>query len=126
MIRKHTPATTGHSQASRDIARQSTGSFRTRVRLAIELLLNDQTNQRAFDNCFEMHDGTAVVLAIAREAQQNPLLASRIERFSSIEPDLPWLAFAAHFAHIRDLDAFAAHCRQSAQKISPYQLRLGL
>ncbi len=110
MIRKHKSVTAGHPHASRDIAKESTGSFASRVRLAIDLLLSDQTNQRAFDNCFEMGDGTAVVLAISREAQHNPLLASRIERFKSSEPDLPWLAFADHFAHIHNLERFAANC----------------
>lgn len=100
MIKRRKPASPGHSPASRDITRLSIGSFAPRVRLAIDLLRSDETDQRTFDNCFEMGDGIAVGLAISREAQHNPLLARRIEPYISFETDLPWSAFAPHFAHI--------------------------
>jgi hypothetical protein len=45
------------------------GGFRARVAYAIRAIASGQTDGRDFDNCFEMHDGDAVVTAIMREAE---------------------------------------------------------
>lgn len=118
MIRKRQPGTAGRRSANHVTVNSSRGSFAERVRLAIDLLLRDETNQRAFDDCFEMYDGTAVVLAISREAQHNPLLASRIERFRSSEPDLPWLPILSTSAIWNSLPLTVARAEGGFRRIN--------
>ena len=50
--------------------------YRARVRRAASLLKAGKTDSRELDNCFEMHDGTLVVVALVRQAQTDPELAA--------------------------------------------------
>lgn len=48
-------------------APNSRGGFRARVAYAVRAIARGGEDSRAFDSCFEMYDGAAVVCAIMRE-----------------------------------------------------------
>lgn len=50
-------------------------AFSTRVSYARRCILNGHKGGRAFDTCFEMCDGDAVVTALVRKADHDPRLA---------------------------------------------------
>lgn len=87
------------------MTRNTTTSFPARVRYAIQGILRAE-DSRAFDDCFEMHDGAYVVAAIMREAETDPALRRMIHHmfrnFDRYE-DVPWHKTAAELAHVSDL-----------------------
>lgn len=57
----------------------SLGTFNDRVNYAARVISAGAKNTtRNFDNCFEMHDGDAVVSALFRRAQKNSKLAAML------------------------------------------------
>lgn len=79
---------------------------------------------RAFDTCFEMWDGDAVVTALVRKAQHDPDLKRAIARgWSATAPELPpgWLETAAKYADVTDrgLGKVAAKIRAEREKQYP-------
>ena len=56
-------------------------NFAGRVNHAVRVMLAGQRTNRTFDTCFEMYDGAAVAVAIARRAEKNPRLQAAIPRY---------------------------------------------
>jgi hypothetical protein len=56
-------------------------NFAGRVNHACAVMLAGRSANRAFDTCFEMYDGAAVVLAIHRRAQGNAELRAALPRY---------------------------------------------
>lgn len=54
--------------------------FIGRVNYAEHCFLTHTTNSRAFDDCFEQWDGSAVVTALVRRAKTNPVLFAAIAK----------------------------------------------
>lgn len=80
--------------------------FEARVRLAAHCLRSGQgVGSRAYDNCFEMYDGAAVVATLDRLARADPALREGIEReHSNAEAQRQWRATADSLAHVPDID----------------------
>ena len=75
---------------------------------------------RAFDTCFEMWDGDAVVTALVRRCETDPALKAAIARgWRTTAPELPtqWLETAARYADVptKDLGKIAAQLRAKAK-----------
>jgi hypothetical protein len=74
-------------------------AFGHRVNYAAQCFMRN-THSRAFDTCFEMNDGAAVVTALVRRAQNNPKLHAAIaSQWSGVFPT-EWLETAAKHAAI--------------------------
>ena len=74
-------------------------AFSHRVNYAAQCFMRG-THSRAFDTCFEMNDGDAVVTALVRRAQNNPRLHAAIApQWSGVFPT-EWLETAAQHAAI--------------------------
>lgn len=86
--------------------------FSYRVRFALRAILEHRTrDSRAFDRCFEMYDGAAVVCALMRRAEADSTLAREIRNIFSNFPKpepTPWHITAAKHANEADLSAFSA------------------
>ena len=61
-------------------------AFDERVRYAKECLVTGQTDSRKFVTCFEMLDGDLVMLRLLQDAENDELLAARLQRY-----DIAWL-----------------------------------
>lgn len=70
-----------------DYARIQTASLgrsnKTRVAIAIRLMLDGHTDCRAFDNCFEMGDADKVIAGLVAYGLQNYALRDKIRRLWS-------------------------------------------
>lgn len=81
-------------------------SFRGRVQYAIRALkrLGQCEDSRAFDTCFEMHDGAMVVTAILRASAADPELAEAIGNETRRSPEMmkKWRAEFERYAHLSD------------------------
>ena len=89
---------------SAHITARAPASFAGRVAYAIEGIKRRE-DSRAFDSCFEMHDGDFVVTAIMRRAQTDPELQAGIIRLFINATDLesvPWNRAATALAHLSD------------------------
>lgn len=87
-------------------------SYQARVNYAAQCFLRG-TKSRAFDSCFEMYDGDAVVVALVRRASKNEKLHAAIARdWGGTFPAL-WLDTARKYEDIptRQLAALAAQIR---------------
>lgn len=62
------------------LLKRSYGSQRQRIAVAKQLILDGHTDCRAYDNCFEMNDGDAVVSAIIGYALQNQPFREQLAR----------------------------------------------
>lgn len=89
--------------------------FSGRVNYAAAVISNNRATSRAFDSCFENHDGDEVAAILVRRAEKNPRLAANIWRYLSRETvmaaaerltHIPTRQMAAHAAETR------ARCRQ--------------
>lgn len=92
-------------------------AFRARVDYASFAFLEDRTDSRAFDTCFEMWDGDAVVTALVRRAAVVPSLHDAIaKRWAEGFPQ-SWRDTAAKYEHVPDehLPALAAEIRERAR-----------
>jgi len=76
-------------------------AFKKRVRLAEQCYLNG-VHDRKLDNCFEMHDGEMVVVALMRRAHQNPALMAAIRADFASTSDQDW-SWARHMVKHRAL-----------------------
>lgn len=56
-------------------------NFAGRVNYAAAVIANGRSTSRAFDNCFENHDGDEVAAALVRRAHRNPRLAENLWRY---------------------------------------------
>lgn len=84
--------------------------FAGRVNYAAAVISNGRSTSRAFDNCFENHDGDEVCAVLVRRAENNPRLAANIWRYLSRDSvmaaaerlkDVPTRQMAAHAAETR-------------------------
>lgn len=93
--------------------------FPARVRLAAECIrTGDGIDSRAFDNCFEMYDGSVVVAALEHMAQRDPALRRGIDReWKSAEGKACWQRAVAKYANVPEtrLHIAAAQVRAAAQ-----------
>lgn len=89
-------------------------NFRGRVAYAAKVIASGRSPTRAFDNCFENHDGDEVSAAIIRRASRNPKIARNLDRYIN---RVLAEACAARLAHIptRKLAAAARESRAQAQ-----------
>lgn len=56
-------------------------NFAGRVAYAAKIIAYGGSPSRAFDNCFENHDGDEVATVIVRRARRNPKIASNLHRY---------------------------------------------
>lgn len=56
-------------------------NFAGRVDYAAQVISAGRHTSRAFDNCFENHDGDEVCAALIRRAERNPRLAANLWRY---------------------------------------------
>jgi len=92
------------------------GSYQARVNYAALCIMRG-TRSRAFDSCFEMFDGDAVVTALVRRASKNPKLHDAIARdWGGVFPAL-WEDTARKYeaTPTRQLAALAAQLRAEGQ-----------
>jgi len=92
------------------------GSYQARVNYAALCIMRG-TRSRAFDSCFEMYDGDAVVTALVRRADKNPKLYDAIARdWGGLFPAL-WKDTASKYeaTPTRQLAALAAQLRADGQ-----------
>lgn len=89
--------------------------FSGRVNYAAAVISNNRATSRAFDSCFENHDGDEVATILVRRAEKNPRLAANLWRYlarDSVMPaverlkDVSTRQMAAHAAETR------ARCRR--------------
>lgn len=86
-------------------------AYRNRVQYAHQALLRKE-DSRKFDNCFEMHDGAFVVVALMRRAETDPELRAAIcAEFGRPWPQVPWHKTVEANRHLSNasLAAAAAH-----------------
>lgn len=88
-----------------------TDDFAGRVNYAAAVISAGRRTSRAFDSCFENHDGDEVVAILLRRAEKNPRLAANIWRYLAKETalgaaerlkDIPTREMAAHAAETRE------------------------
>lgn len=78
-------------------------SFPARVRYAAWAIMAEKGNDRNFDTCFEMYDGTAVVVALVRVAQRVDGFRDKLSNQNlTAEGWQKWQDIAAKFAHLSD------------------------
>lgn len=94
--------------------------FAARVKLAATCLLsNSGIGSRGYDNCFEMGDGDAVVVALDRMADDDWLLRDAINREWSSEAGREgWNSCCARYRHIPTdrLDRLAMEIRARSDR----------
>lgn len=93
-------------------------AFKARVDYATFCFLLDDIDSRAFDTCFEMWDGDAVVTALVRRAAFHPPLHCAIAKhWWGGEFPQSWRDTAAKYAHVPDerLPRLAAEFRDRAR-----------
>lgn len=56
-------------------------NFAGRVNYAAQVIANGRSPSRAFDNCFENHDGDEVAAALVRRAEHNERLRANLWRY---------------------------------------------
>ncbi|MBA3448358.1 MAG: hypothetical protein H0T56_12265 [Pseudaminobacter sp.] len=56
-------------------------NFAGRVAYAAKIIAYGGSPSRAFDNCFENHDGDEVAVVIVRRACRNPKIAANLHRY---------------------------------------------
>ena len=92
--------------------------FPARVRLAAQCIRTRAgIGSRAFDNCFEMSDGAAVVMALEYMARRDPALRAGIDReWNNAEAHAHWQKTIDAHADIPEasLSGFAARLRARA------------
>jgi len=59
-------------------------NFRGRVNYAAKVIAYRRRPTRAFDNCFENHDGDEVATVIVRRSRKNARLAANLQRYLSL------------------------------------------
>jgi hypothetical protein len=59
-------------------------NFVGRVAYAAKIIAYGGSPSRAFDNCFENHDGDEVATAIVRRARRNPKIAANLHRYLNL------------------------------------------
>jgi hypothetical protein len=59
-------------------------NFRGRVNYAAKVIAYGRRPTRAFDNCFENHDGDEVATVILRRSRKNARLAANLQRYLSL------------------------------------------
>jgi len=59
-------------------------NFRGRVNYAAKVIAYRRRPTRAFDNCFENHDGDEVATVILRRSRKNARLAANLQRYLSL------------------------------------------
>jgi len=62
------------------ILKASYGTFKNRLAIAKQLLLDNHGGCRACDNCFEMGDGDKIAIALVEAAMQSPELKATFAR----------------------------------------------
>jgi len=75
-------------------------NFAARVNYAAQCFMRGMRSSRTFDTCFEMNDGTAVVVALVRRSLKNPKLRAAIASGWSEGFPQSWTDKAATHAHI--------------------------
>lgn len=60
-------------------------NYEGRVRYAAKVIAGGLEAHRAFDNCFENDDGTAVAAALIRRAKRNEAIARNLPRYLNLE-----------------------------------------
>lgn len=96
-------------------------TFPARVRLAAECIrTGNGIGSRAFDNCFEMSDGSAVVAALEHMAARDPALRRGIDQeWHSPESRAGWQRAVARYASVPEnrLHIAAAQAREAARDV---------
>jgi hypothetical protein len=59
-------------------------NFRGRVNYAAQVIAYGRRPTRAFENCFENHDGDEVATVILRRSRKNARLAANLQRYLSL------------------------------------------
>ncbi len=59
-------------------------NFAGRVAYAAKIIAYGGSPSRAFDNCFENHDGDEVATVIVRRARRNPKIAANLHRYLDV------------------------------------------
>ena len=59
-------------------------NFQGRVNYAAKVIAYGRRPTRAFDNCFENHDGDEVATVILRRSRKNARLAANLQRYLSL------------------------------------------
>lgn len=109
-------------------------NFRGRVNYAAKVIAYGRSPTRAFDNCFENHDGDEVATAIVRRSRKNGRLAANLQRYlslSSIEAaadrladvptrKLPEVARATRARRQAETDAWFKQQRKADAGTDPY------
>jgi hypothetical protein len=89
-------------------------NFKYRVNYTAQCFLKD-IKSRAFDNCFEMNDGDAVVVALMRRAFKNYNLKRAISKnwreLGSLGFPVDWEKVYIKYADIENLDELAEKLR---------------
>ena len=92
-------------------------AFAYRVNYAAQCFMK-QRESRAFDTCFEMYDGAAVVTALVRRASKNTKLHAAIARQWSEGFPRDWIATASKYEHLptRKLGELAKDLREESKR----------
>lgn len=85
-------------------------NFAGRVAYAAKVIAGAREPTRAFDNCFENHDGAEVAVMVYRRSLKNPRIARNIWRYLSQSHLMMSVEKLAHVA-TRDMAAQAARTR---------------
>ena len=94
-------------------------NFAGRVAYASKVIARGGAHSRAFDTCFEMHDGAEVAAMLIRRAERNPKLAANLFRY--IAKDRAMEA-AAKLSHVSSRD-MAAQARRTREREAAASLR---
>ena len=99
---------------------RAANGFAARVKLAAACLLsNSGIGSRGYDNCFEMGDGDAVVVALDRIADKDWLLRDAINReWKSDQSREMWRRCCSRYAHVptERLERLAAEQRAKNER----------
>ncbi|PSH60886.1 hypothetical protein [Phyllobacterium sophorae] len=88
--------------------------FAARVNYAARIIAEGRKPQRAFDACFEQHDGDEVVTALVRRARRNPKLSANLYRYLN-ETSVQEAAERLQAVKSRQLARIARKKREAAQ-----------
>lgn len=92
-------------------------NFKYRVNYAAQCFLKD-IKSRGFDNCFEMFDGDAVVVALIRRALKNDKLKQAISKnWRELGPlgfPVDWEKLYVKYTNVKDVDILAEKLRMEA------------
>ena len=90
-------------------------NFQDRVNYAARVISTGRNTSRAFDNCFENHDGDEVATIVYRRSLNNPKLRANIWRYLSKETVMPAVKRLSHIL-TRDMPKQSEKTREKSRR----------